>query len=280
MINFVILLFLIIFIVLVIFVGWILLNPEQKDKSPQLPKTPEPPKQKEPTPPTNDKEYPDYKVRLASQVGYNIQPNRLSETDKDNLIKDLKVIKPSTLVVLNDDFFAAVLSDHLPDTIVFARQWPDDNIQDQMTPGEFWNSRRAIFEFKNYDRPNLGIYVNNEPNFLQSTLDWLVEVANFAVRDNVPVAVGNWAVGNPEPNEIHRANQLLKIASKNPNIVYVGLHEYALKHWANGIDGYNKDNYPPKNNDATHWFMGRFRFWVDYCNANNIELPQFVITEW
>lgn len=113
-------------------------------------------------------------------------------------------------------------------------------------------------------------------------VEWHTAVAKYAVRDNGRVCVLNLSVGRPEKHEWSSMAELLGVASKNPQNVIIGLHEYApiLMHYE--IDNRNLEatGLRPIGALERFWLIGRYRFLYDYTDKAGLKRPKIVITEW
>ena len=112
--------------------------------------------------------------------------------------------------------------------------------------------------------------------------------------------VGNWAVGNPGPDDWPQARRMLELLDQHRDLFILGLHEYGCGVMTSGLYGGYPDHagvrggelggknlIPPGNWPAslyspeyiTAFHCGRFRFLMGYCAANNIKAPRIILTE-
>lgn len=210
-------------------------------------------------------------------IGYNIHGNNVP--DKERLYHHLATIQPSICVVMDNVNLAINIKNITPKTEVVVRVFPsgktDDNIHRDYSADEY---------FRWYESQNipstLSWYVNNEPHWDSDVIDWLFEFAQYCLNVNRKVVLGNFSVGVPEPHQIREARKLIKLASEHPDILRIGLHEYAQLHWTSYISEASRDNPPQNTYDHDFFLMGRYLFWHRYCEDNGLELPQIYITEW
>lgn len=211
-----------------------------------------------------------------AKIGYNIQAQALSGSEKDALVGHLRRVRPTLLVVIDEPQYAGRLAQELPDTVIFHRRFNvagdgvgDDNIQDRMTPAQFWMSATTGLPRLG----NLGIYVNNEPRFDDGVVDWLEAVGNLAAAAGRACVLGNWSMGSPaDVDALPRAEKLMRLSQNNAG-VWIGLHEYAVLHWIHTDSG----NQPPPGATPTEWYMGRWKFWRRAMAGID---AKFAITEW
>jgi len=215
-----------------------------------------------------------------AKIGYNVQAQALSGSEKDALIDILKDMKPTTITVIDGKAYAARCARELPYCLVWHRmsnplglpERTDDNIHLHMSEVDFWRVATAGLE----PLPNLGVYCNNEPEFTEELWTWHENVAALSIRDRRISGHANIGTGRPgDLTKIPLARKFIRLAIDSP-YVYLHLHEYAICH-PKHRDDLSK---PEAGAPWTHWYMGRFTFWTDYAFAEYRRYPKIVVTEW
>lgn len=204
------------------------------------------------------------------------QPNWELVMDGLDLCKQIKVASPTTNVIHRN--YAATNGDDDVFKRYSPQQWLDAHANDIAAGG--W------------------LHTTCEPGWSQAVIDWHIELMLLCVPQRIKLVVGNWSVGTPDPAHIVMANRLLEMLDEHRNIFVLGLHEYANAVITSGFvggapNGYDKDGlrvHPdyilphtwPVGSEAkalTKWHIGRFQFWLDYCNSAKINPPRIVLTE-
>lgn len=225
---------------------------------------------------------------MTSKISYNIHAQGLRNTDV--LLKHLKIINPKAVVVMDGLALARIIKSQNPETMVIHREWPDDDIYLRVSPAQWLNNKRS-----QVGTEDIWLYTTNEPGFDEKIIGWHEELIrlNFASINPLKLVIMNISSGVPKPEEWSKANNLLKLASKYRDKVIIGLHEYWGGVATSGFIGGNpndvkyhpdytvRSNWPNKAaaKDLTKYHCGRFKFMVDYCNANDIPIPRVVLTE-
>lgn len=133
-------------------------------------------------------------------------------------------------------------------------------------------------------RDKVWFEVTNEPSKLKA--EWLAEfflnVHDIALARGYKIAMFGWAMGEPEPEHWEGANMLalLKIVGDRPEDRAIALHEYSGT--INGIFTMKINNdyiVIPRTDPNFGWLVGRFSKLHDVCDANNINRPRILITE-
>lgn len=225
-----------------------------------------------------------------NKIGINVHGANVQ--NKGRLMERLSAIRPPVVLVLDSLGLAQDIKTKLPDTTVIFREYEHDKkIHLDFNPVTWLDNHAS------QAAGGIVIHVGNEMQFDKAVLDWLLNVCKRAVEKNVTVCVGNWAVGNPQPDDWAMAKDLLVFASANRKHVIVGLHEYAGGVITSGLYGGYPDNagkppgtpgglnliqpdsWPPDISTITCYHMARYKFLLTYCKKMGIPAPRIVITE-
>jgi hypothetical protein len=225
-----------------------------------------------------------------NKIGMNL--HGLNIKNRGVLFSRLYALRPPVVLVLDSLGLAQDIKAKLPETLVIYRQFEHGEKIHEKYNAEQWLDNHA-----SHGANRVVIHVGNEMDFTPAVLDWLLRVCNRAVVKDVTVCIGNWAVGNPEPEKWPLARELLKFASEHREHVIIGLHEYSGGVITSGLIGGYPDNagkppgvpgginliqpesWPKDISKMTCYHMGRFKFMLDYCYMEDIEPPRIVITE-
>jgi hypothetical protein len=205
----------------------------------------------------------------------------------DRLLEQWDKTPPAVLVVLNNSKRALDLADRWPETLVYYRI-KENGYTPRNDDFAIYHPVQSVFDqFADYisearyrGLKNAGIYAANEPRFLDS-IGWCLDMAKLCVRAEVPVVLGNWTVGTPEPSDYSQAHVLFEYAANNRRYVTLGVHEYFVTDPLEAITHDFGPENSPRNSDLpwVGWLVGRYRFINHYCRNNDIEPPNIAVTE-
>ena len=194
--------------------------------------------------------------------------------------------------------YVAKLTDDNPGSLNVIRNWPDADQHRRMTPQQWMDSYANQSHSK-----RLIIGASNESEWTPQFLAWTLELCKLAVRNDVRICVINLNTGHNTPVEWAQAKEILQVACDNPDLIYIGLHEYAGGIITSGFVGGNPDgtittnagfqrhpglvdmtkreNWPTPEqlSEMTQWHCGRFNFLNKYCMDTFGKLPSIIITE-
>ncbi len=229
-----------------------------------------------------------------SRISYNVHAQVIK--DHTRFINHLKAINPTVVLIMDAVGLAREIKAMLPETLVISREYGgegDDTVHLRMSPGD-WLKWRAP-----HTEGGIYAYTTNEPGFDDNCLSWHIELMELAARRNVPLVIGNWAVGIPTPEEWPRARRILELLDQHRNLFVLGLHEYAGAVITSGLYGGYPDragvapgdnskpglnlippqNWPPDVSNVTMFHLGRFNFMIRYCQSIGIRPPRIIMTE-
>lgn len=228
-----------------------------------------------------------------SRLTYNVHGQNIPDVGrlKSHLLK----INPFHLLAMDNLGFLREMMVDLKDTIMIHRNYGitngDDDVHIKVTPARWLELRAKESEGGIY------LYTTNEPAFDQKSIQWHIELMELAAKQGVKLVIGNWAVGNPGPDDWGQAKRMLELLDQNRDLFVLGLHEYACGIITSGLYGgypnnagvqpgtpggqdlVPKDKWPKDVSKITQWHCGRFNFLVNYCQKNNIKPPRIIITE-
>lgn len=188
--------------------------------------------------------------------------------------------------------FMVRLANENPDALIVVRNWPDTDQHKQMTPQQ-WMDKFAGQSFGG----KLIIGASNECEWTPQFLSWTLELCKLAVKNKVRICIINLNSGHNTPNEWAQAHDILQIAVDNPNLIYIGLHEYAGGLITSGFVGGDPtgiyqgqrihpdytmiENWPNSEQlrGTTQWHCGRFRWLEQYCQDTFGKKPSIILTE-
>lgn len=204
------------------------------------------------------------------------QPSWTLVMDGLDLCKQILVASPTTNVIHRN----------------YAVTDGDDNVFARIAPARWLELRAA--------EADAGVWLHTtcEPGWSQQVIDWHLELMRLCIPRKIKLVVGNWSVGTPDPKAIVVATTLLEMLDEYRDQFVLGLHEYANAVITSGLVGgapngktqEGKVVHPdyvapaswPLDGEAkilTHWHMGRYKFWVEYCKSVKITPPRMVLTE-
>lgn len=200
-------------------------------------------------------------TKPTSFIGPNVIAWNLGHAQREEAIQYWKQVNPRAAVIFDGDgHYAARFARELPDTLVIFRpvlEGDQDNLHNR------FNARAYIDAYAHWVKaaPNMALYCENEPVVHAGSVAWLVECSNRAHEVGIQVVLGNYSTGVPEKEQIPEYfHTLLRLIIQRGQIL--GLHEYWWK-------------------DVTrdHFFIGRFRYWYNWCDLEFGKRPLVVITE-
>jgi hypothetical protein len=229
---------------------------------------------------------------MPSRISYNIHAQRVLEHDR--LIKHLEKIKPTAVLVMDGLGLAREIKSLLPDTTVISRIYPDDDVQNRISPEQWFDHRAKETEGGIY------AYTSNEAGFGPKLIEWHLRLLEMAIQHRIPLVIGNMSVGTPAPEEWAAGRRVLELLDQHRDLFILGLHEYACAVITSGFLGGHPDNAGVAPNsgqqgrslilpnewpsqaeavDMTMFHCGRFKFLVNYCRSIGIKPPRIVLTE-
>lgn len=235
-----------------------------------------------------------------SRFSFNILGNG---GDEGYTLDTLAAYNVAGALVLDGDDLAQKLKDRLPDALIVARKWT------QQEGGEWLHNTpdQRVNEWLHLDR-RLIRYDCNEPAVNAQSASkhaaWIVEVMHRAAAKGIKVCVGNFATGHVQPEWIsggHYDEVIRLLATDYRGVHYLGLHEYSigLAPWGVGLwqpeTLWDKTRTMPvsqwptmaacpplqKIDDNFHyWFYRRGDLWS--ARARELGLPpaDIILTEW
>jgi hypothetical protein len=221
-----------------------------------------------------------------SRISYNIHAQAVH--DHDRLMQHLKKIQPASVLVMDGLGLAQEIKAVIPGTIVIHRNWGategDDNAFAKVSPEQWLELRGKEAE------GGIFLYTTNEPGWGQDVIDWHVKLIEMAAPRRVPLVIGNWAVGTPQPDQWVMARRMLELLDEHRDLFILGLHEYACGVITSGLVGGPPDdpshpnfipmeNWPQDVSHLTMWHCGRFKFVLDFCDKAKIKPPRIIMTE-
>jgi hypothetical protein len=197
---------------------------------------------------------------------------------------------------------SAELRNLLPSCLVIHRDYAgapggDDGLHIKKTPGAFLaDQRKKLTEVGDM---GIWVYVNNEPAFDSQSIQWFCDLIELNALAPAPLRliIGNWSVGNPNADDWHKADKMLRLLDQYREWCILGLHEYFCAVPTSGfLGGYPNnagvrpgqpggenlifaDHWPAKTQDITLFHCGRFRFAVKRCQELGIQAPRIILSE-
>jgi len=222
----------------------------------------------------------------ASRITYNVHAQRL--LDKNYFMDHIERLQPVALFIMDALGLAREIKSALPDTMVIHRNWGvtqgDDAVFSKVSPQQ-WLDLRA-----GEAAGGITLHTSCEPGWGQDVIDWHVKLMQLAAPRGIPLVIGNWAVGTPQPDQWAMAQPMLELLDQHRDLFVLGLHEYAAGVITSGLVGGAPDdsrhtNYVPVENwphDAstlTQFHCGRFHFLTHYCQSIGLKPPRIVLSE-
>lgn len=216
---------------------------------------------------------------MPSRISLNI--HGLNVKNRQRLLDHLQVLQPPAVLVLDNLDLAREIKGLLPGTTVIFREYGsrgDGDLHLQSDP-KAWLDGHA-----HQAKDGIVLHVLNEPPFNTEVMEWLTEMLRLAAPRGIPLIVGNWAVGNPQPEQWPMARDLLQLLDQYRNLFILGLHEYAGGVITSGLVGGNPTmiqpgSWPQDVSSITRFHMGRFKFLMNYCDSVSIRHPRIILTE-
>lgn len=215
---------------------------------------------------------------MTSRISYNVHGNNVP--NRQRLLDHLSALQPPAVLVLDNLDLAREIKRLLPATAVIFREYEHGkNVHLEQSAASWLDGHAHQAE------GGIALNVLNEPPFNAEVLEWLIELLRLAAPRGIPLIVGNWATGNPEPERWGLAKELLRLLDEHRALFMLGLHEYAGGVITSGLIGGNPTLIDPKTwpqdvANITCWHMGRFRFFLEYCDRIKLRYPRIILTEW
>ena len=227
-----------------------------------------------------------------SRISLNI--HGLNVPDRNRLFKHLEALQPAAVLVLDNLALAREIRQILPTSTIIFREFGSTGDGALHTK---YSAERWLNEHAHQARDGIVLHVLNEPPFDKPVITWLTDLLKLAVPRRIPLIVGNWAVGNPIPEQWPLAHDLLQLIADNSDLFILGLHEYAGGVVTSGLYGGYPDNagvkpgqtggmnliqpanWPMDVSAITRYHMGRFKFLLNYCDRVGIDYPRIILTE-
>lgn len=230
-----------------------------------------------------------------SRISYNIHAQAIH--DRDRLMRHLQAIQPVAVLVMDGLGLAQEIKAAIPGAIVIHRNWGategDDAAFAKVTP-ERWLELRA-----KEAEGGIFLYTTNEPGWGEDVIDWHIRLMELAAPRRVPLVIGNWAVGTPQPEQwsIPKARRMLELLDEHRDLFILGLHEYACAVATSGLHGgfphnagvapgesggvnlIHPESWPEDVSRITMWHCGRFQFLARQCDKLGIKPPRIIMTE-
>jgi hypothetical protein len=202
--------------------------------------------------------------------------------NKDRLRRFIGDSRPTTMISLNDVLWAQEMANlGVPDVVLRIKtdQINDDQLHVLFRDAqEWWETVQH-----NYADKRLIVYVGNELNGDWNKINrFLCDALKIISESGRRGVYGNFGVGNPEPQYWSTyLSEFVSLVSKTPG-QYVGLHEYFIKDWRLGIDGFRWDGSKVIDDAAsvpmtnrTKWILGRYEFLTKINPNVKILLTEF-----
>jgi hypothetical protein len=216
---------------------------------------------------------------MLTKTGFNI----IDVADKADILRTLEQVRPpAVLFYASEASFAAQVKTKFPEMEVIIRFWPDEDNHKRYTPQQFLSMHTAE------TRHGLILYTNNESGIGDDVLDWNYETCALAVERTAKVVALNPAAGTYDKKDLYRLRKLFELAGLRPDVITIGLHEYAGGVITSGMyrpEDMDKHtsaiSWPTRKelDDLFPWHVGRNRMITDYCRSLGIKLPRLAITE-
>jgi len=230
---------------------------------------------------------------MPSRICYNAHTGGIHDAGK--FIDHLKALNPHAVLIMDGLQLAARIKRELTDCIVIHRNWAitkgDDDVHTRVSP-EMWMALRA----READY-GLHLHTTCEPGFNNAVIDWHIGLMERAAARKIPLVIGNFSVGTPQPDQWGQARGMLELLDAHRDLFLLGLHEYACGVITSGLVGGPpteiKDaagnvihpnfipikNWPANARNLTKFHCGRFQFLVNYCESIRLKPPRIVLTE-
>lgn len=222
----------------------------------------------------------------ASRITYNVHAQQL--LNHDVFMQHIQRLQPAALFVMDALGLAREVKAALPNTMVIHRNWGvtggDDNVFAKVSPQQWLDLRSAEAQ------GGIALHTSCEPGWGQDVIDWHVKLMELAAPRGIPLVIGNWAVGTPQPDQWPMARRMLELLDQHRDLFVLGLHEYAAGVITSGLVGGAPDdsrhpnfvpveNWPNDVSKLTLFHCGRFHFLVNYCQSIGLKPPRIILTE-
>ncbi|MBI1279617.1 MAG: hypothetical protein GC179_15930 [Anaerolineaceae bacterium] len=222
----------------------------------------------------------------ASRITYNVHAQQL--LNHDVFMQHIERIQPTALFVMDALGLAREIKSALPKTMVIHRNWGvtggDDAVFAKVSPQQWLDLRSAEAA------GGIMLHTSCEPGWGQDVIDWHVKLMELAAPRGIPLVIGNWAVGTPQPDQWPMARRMLELLDQHRDLFVLGLHEYAAGVITSGLIGGAPDdpqhpnfvpveNWPDDVSKLTLFHCGRFRFLVNYCHSIGLRPPRIILSE-
>ena len=222
----------------------------------------------------------------TSRITYNVHAQQL--LNHDTFMQHIERIQPTALFIMDALGLAREVKAMLPKTMVIHRNWGvtqgDDGVFSKVSPQQ-WLDLRA-----GEAAGGIALHTSCEPGWGQDVIDWHVKLMELAAPSGIPLVIGNWAVGTPQPEQWSMARRMLELLDQHRDLFVIGLHEYAAGVITSGIVGGAPDdprhpnfvpveNWPNDVSKLTLFHLGRFHFLLNYCQSIGLKAPRIIITE-
>ena len=222
----------------------------------------------------------------GSRISYNVHANGIP--DRNQFMAHLERLQPKAILIMDDLGLAQSIKAKLPATTVIHRNWgvtqADDDVFAKVSPQRWIDLRGQETDGK------IALHTSCEPGWGQDVIDWHVKLMELCAPRGIPLVIGNWAVGTPQPDQWHMARPMLELLDQHRDLFVLGLHEYACGVITSGLIGGAPDdprhpNYIPVENwpgdvrGTTMFHCGRFNFLLQYCQSIGLKPPRIIMTE-
>ncbi|MEZ4667971.1 MAG: hypothetical protein R3E39_08655 [Anaerolineae bacterium] len=222
----------------------------------------------------------------GSRISYNVHAHGVS--NHDGFIAHLERLQPKAILIMDHLGLAERIKAALPETTVIHRNWgvtqADDNVFAKVSPQRWIDLRGKETDGK------IMLHTSCEPGWGQDVIDWHIKLMDLCIPRGIPLVIGNWAVGTPQPEQWAMARHMLELLDQHRDLFVLGLHEYACGVITSGLVGgapddprhpnfIPVDNWPQSVHNITRFHCGRFNFLVEYCQSIGLKPPRIIMTE-
>lgn len=223
---------------------------------------------------------------VGSRISYNVHAHGIP--DRNAFMAHLERLQPKAILIMDDLGLAQSIKARIPNTIVIHRNWgvtqADDDVFAKVSPQRWIDLRGHETDGK------IALHTSCEPGWGQDVIDWHVKLMELCAPRGIPLVIGNWAVGTPQPEQWPMARRMLELLDQHRDLFVLGLHEYACGVITSGLVGGAPDdprhpNYIPVENwpgsvqGITMFHCGRFNFLLNYCHSIGLRPPRIIMTE-
>lgn len=222
----------------------------------------------------------------TSRISYNVHAQRL--LDHNYFMDHIDRLQPAALFIMDALGLAREIKSALPNTMVIHRNWGvtqgDDAVFAKVSPQQ-WLDLRA-----GEAAGGITLHTSCEPGWGPDVIDWHVKLMELAAPRRIPLVIGNWAVGTPQPDQWPMARRMLELLDQHRDLFVLGLHEYAAGVITSGVVGgapndsrhtnfIPVENWPSDVSQLTLFHCGRFHFLLNYCKSIGLNPPRIIMTE-